>query len=97
MEISEVSEGGNKMEKIAGTFIFPHPPIMVEEVGKSETKKVSNSVAGALEASERIAAIKPDTIVIITPHGTLLRDAMTIAADGGELCQVRSTGDKTGL
>ncbi len=69
------------MGSIAGTFIFPHPPIMVEEVGKSETKKVSNSVAGALEASERIAAIKPDTIVLITPHGTLLRDAMTIAAD----------------
>jgi hypothetical protein len=32
----------------------------------SEAKKVSNSVAGALEASERIAEIKPDVIVLIT-------------------------------
>jgi AmmeMemoRadiSam system protein A/AmmeMemoRadiSam system protein B len=81
MEISEVQKGGRKMGKILGTFIFPHPPIMVEEVGKSETKKVSSSIDGALEASERIAAIKPDVIVIITPHGTMLRDAMAIAAD----------------
>lgn len=69
------------MGKIAGAFIFPHPPIMVEEVGESETKKVSNSIDGALKASERIAVIKPDVIVLITPHGVMLEDAMTIAAD----------------
>lgn len=69
------------MGRITGAFIFPHPPIMVEEVGKDEAKRVRASINGALEASERIAAIKPDTIVIITPHGTLLRDAMAIASD----------------
>ena len=69
------------MGKIAGTFIFPHPPIMVEEVGKGEAKKVASSIEGALEASGRIADIKPDTIIIITPHGMLLKDAMTIASD----------------
>lgn len=69
------------MGKIAGTFIFPHPPIMVEEVGMGEAKKAASSIDGAMKASERIAGIKPDTIVIITPHGTLLKDAMTIASD----------------
>ncbi len=69
------------MGKITGTFIFPHPPIMVEEVGKGEARRVASSIEGALEASGRIAVIRPETIVIITPHGTLLRDAMTISAD----------------
>ena len=69
------------MGRIAGTFIFPHPPIMVEEVGKEETKRVQESINGAMEASERIAALKPDTVVIITPHGTLIKDAMAIASD----------------
>lgn len=69
------------MGKISGLFIFPHPPIMVEEVGKGEAKRVASSISGALEASDRIAGIRPDTIVIITPHGTLLKDAMTISAD----------------
>lgn len=69
------------MGSIAGTFIFPHPPIMVEEVGKKEAEKVKSSIMGAMEASERIAGVNPDTVVIITPHGTLLKDAMTISSD----------------
>jgi AmmeMemoRadiSam system protein A/AmmeMemoRadiSam system protein B len=69
------------MGRITGAFIFPHPPIMVEEVGKEEAKRVRASINGALEASERIAVMKPDTIVVITPHGPLLRDAMAIASD----------------
>lgn len=85
------------MGKIAGTFIFPHPPIMVEEVGKAEAKRVAASIDGAMEASGRIAGIKPDTIVIITPHGTLLRDAMTIASDErleGDLVRFGAAGVK---
>lgn len=76
-----ILKGVEQVGNIAGTFIFPHPPIMVEEVGKHETKKVRNSVNGALEAAGRIAGMKPDTVIIITPHGTLLKDAMTISAD----------------
>ncbi|MGE5630511.1 MAG: AmmeMemoRadiSam system protein A [Caulobacteraceae bacterium] len=69
------------MGSIAGAFIFPHPPIMVEEVGKKETIKVKNSIDAAYEAGRRIGELAPDTIVIITPHGPLIRDAMAIAAD----------------
>lgn len=85
------------MGKIAGAFIFPHPPIMVEEVGKSESQKVSKSINSALEASGRIACAEPDTIVIITPHGTLLRDAMTISSDErleGNLARFGAAGVK---
>lgn len=81
VKIFDMLEGEDKMGKIVGAFIFPHPPIMVEEVGKGETKKVASSIDGALKAAERIASMKPDTVIIITPHGTLLKDAMTIAAD----------------
>ncbi len=81
MKIPKVLEGVEKMGRIAGAFIFPHPPIMIEEVGKEETEKVRESVNGAMEAAERIAAMKPDTVVIITPHGTLIKDAMAIASD----------------
>lgn len=83
------------MGKISGTFIFPHPPIMVEEVGKNEAKRVSSSINSALEASDRIAGMQPDTIVIITPHGTLLKDAMTISSDGrleGSLARFGAAG-----
>lgn len=74
-------KGVETMGNITGIFVFPHPPIMVEEVGKGEIQKVKKSIQGALEAADRIAAIEPDTVVIITPHGTLLRDAMTVSSD----------------
>ncbi|MHB1392371.1 MAG: AmmeMemoRadiSam system protein A [Clostridia bacterium] len=88
------------MGKIAGAFIFPHPPIMVEEVGKKESEKVRSSIDGAMKASEHIAGMQPDTIVIITPHGTLLKDAMTIASDErleGSLARFGAAGVKLGF
>ncbi len=69
------------MGRIMSSFIMPHPPIMVREVGKGESEKVNNSVRAAMEVGRRIQDLKPDTVILITPHGTLLRDAISIAAD----------------
>jgi len=96
-DISQVLEGEEKMGRIEGTFIFPHPPIMVKEVGMGEAERVASSIDGAMKASERIAGIKPDTIVIITPHGTMLSDAMTITSDEkltGSLSRFGASGVK---
>lgn len=72
---------GGIMSNIKGAFVFPHPPIAVAEVGKGEASKTQKTIDGAEEAARRIAAIKPDTIVIITPHGNMLADAVVISGD----------------
>ena len=69
------------MGKISGAFLFPHPPIMVEEIGRKDTQRIENTIQAAKEAAKRIAEIRPDTIVLITPHGTLFSDAVSIAGD----------------
>lgn len=69
------------MGRIAGRFIFPHPPIMVEAVGKGEAKKVQDTIDAANEAARRIKELRPDTVILITPHAALFRDAMCITAD----------------
>ncbi len=69
------------MGRISGAFIFPHPPIMIEAVGGRETNKVSKTINAAEEVAARIAGIKPDTIVVITPHGPMFRDAISIMAE----------------
>lgn len=48
--------------------LCPHPPIIVQEVGRSETKKVSSTISSMHELSKEIAELKPDTIVVVTPH-----------------------------
>lgn len=70
-----------KMSNIKGAFIFPHPPIIVGEVGKGHESDAQTTVDAVKEAARRIGRHKPETIIIITPHGNMLSDAVTISGD----------------
>lgn len=69
------------MSNIKGAFIFPHPPIIVAEVGQGQEMSAQNTIKAAKEAAKRIAELKPETILIITPHGNMLSDALTISGE----------------
>lgn len=57
------------MGSIAGRFILPHPPIAVPEIGGDQAKKLIKTLDGFTAVGQRIAALKPRTILILTPHG----------------------------
>lgn len=65
------------MSKLSG-YLMPHPPIMVEEVGRGETPKVISSVNAANVVGKEIKELSPDTVVIISPHGPIFSDALCI-------------------
>lgn len=69
------------MSKLKGAFVFPHPPIIVPEVGKGQQATAQRTIDAAEEAAARIARLAPDTILVITPHGNMLADAVTVSAD----------------
>ncbi|WP_446899798.1 AmmeMemoRadiSam system protein A [Clostridium sp. LBM24168] len=58
---------------------MPHPPIAVPEVGLGQELKIKNTMDACYKIGEEIAAIKPDTIIIITPHGPVFRDAIALS------------------
>lgn len=58
--------------------LFPHPPIVVLEVGGQETRKVKKTFEAMKKLAEEIAVLNPEVIVIVTPHGHVFRDAITI-------------------
>ncbi|HZK34164.1 MAG TPA: AmmeMemoRadiSam system protein A [Bacillota bacterium] len=64
---------------LEGFYLMPHPPIIVAEVGKGEEKKISATIDSMDRVGREIAEIGPDTIVIITPHGTMFNDAIAIS------------------
>ncbi|WP_027623069.1 AmmeMemoRadiSam system protein A [Clostridium lundense] len=66
------------MGKILGYYIMPHPPIIIQEVGKGEEKKAKKTIDACYKVSEEIGKLKPDTIIIITPHGPIFKDAIAI-------------------
>lgn len=66
---------------ISGGFILPHPPVLVGEVGMGEQYKAKKTLESMMQVAKEIASIKPKTIVVISPHGPLFSDAVTIRDD----------------
>jgi AmmeMemoRadiSam system protein A/AmmeMemoRadiSam system protein B len=64
---------------LVGAFIVPHPPLIVPEIGKGEEKKVSNTINSFREVAKRIAALRPDTIILTSPHSILYSDYFHIS------------------
>ena len=67
------------MKKLVGCALMPHPPIMIPEVGKDELKKIANTVNAAKKVAELIKKNNPQTIVIMSPHGPVFEDAVSIS------------------
>jgi aromatic ring-opening dioxygenase LigB subunit len=64
---------------LLGAFIVPHPPLIIPEVGKGEERKVSDTINSYREAAKRIAALKPDTIILTSPHTIMYSDYFHIS------------------
>ncbi len=58
--------------------ITPHPPLLLPNIGKEETKKIEKTKRSLLAMEKIIYATHPDIILIISPHGSYFRDAFTI-------------------
>ncbi|MFA7410713.1 MAG: AmmeMemoRadiSam system protein A [Tissierellaceae bacterium] len=69
------------MGKVLGAAIYPHPPIIMEEIGKGEERKASKTLEGVKALSRFIKEKSPTTIIVITPHGPIFRDAVAISTD----------------
>ena len=67
------------MGKVLSAYLSPHPPIIVEEIGKGEALKAQKTVKGCESLAKDIKKESPSTIIIITPHGPLFRDAISIS------------------
>jgi len=64
---------------VTGAFVVPHPPLIIPEVGRGEELKVKKTIESYHEIAKRIAALKPDTIVLTTPHSIMYSDYFHIS------------------
>jgi AmmeMemoRadiSam system protein A len=70
------------MGRISAFYAMPHPPIIVPEVGKGEEAAIKETSDAFDSVSKEIADIKPDVIILVTPHGPLFRDAVALSSEG---------------
>lgn len=67
------------MGKILSGYLVPHPPIIIKEIGKGEERKISETIEAMERVAEDIRQKRPDTIIVITPHGPVFRDAIAVS------------------
>ena len=59
--------------------MVPHPPMIVPEVGRGSEKQVMATGEAYIDVAEQIAMLKPDTIVISSPHTVMYADYFHIS------------------
>ena len=59
---------------IAAAYMVPHPPMIVPAVGKGGEKQIAKTVAAYETVAAEIAEIRPETIIITSPHSVMYAD-----------------------
>ena len=60
--------------EILGAFMLPHPPLIVHEVGKGREEQIRKTLDSYLEIAKQIGDLKPDTIIVSSPHAPYFSD-----------------------
>ncbi|WP_411676534.1 AmmeMemoRadiSam system protein A [Caproicibacter sp.] len=64
---------------VAGAFILPHPPVIIPSVGKGEERRIRKTAESCARAAEEIARLRPETLVVLSPHAVAYADYLHIA------------------
>ena len=68
---------------IAAAFMVPHPPLIVPAVGRGREREVAATIRAYEKVAEQIADIKPETIIISSPHSVMYYDWFHISPGSG--------------
>ncbi|MCF7931520.1 MAG: AmmeMemoRadiSam system protein A [Acholeplasmataceae bacterium] len=64
---------------LIGAYIVPHPPLIVNEIGRGEQLQIQKTIDAYQVVAKQIALLKPDTIILSTPHSVLYSDYFHIS------------------
>ncbi len=79
---------------IAG-FMVPHPPMIVPDIGRGSEAQIEETTKAYERVAEEVAALCPETIVIISPHSVMYADWFHISPGGktsGSFAAFRAPG-----
>ncbi len=64
---------------ILAAYMVPHPPMIVPQIGKDSEKQITKTIRAYETVADEIAALKPETIIISSPHSVLYADYFHIS------------------
>lgn len=68
---------------ILGAFIMPHPPVILSEVGRGREQDIIATIRAFETCADRIRALSPEVLVVLSPHATLYADYFHISPGEG--------------
>ncbi|MBR1853880.1 MAG: AmmeMemoRadiSam system protein B, partial [Lachnospiraceae bacterium] len=68
---------------ILAAFMVPHPPMIVPQIGRGSEAQIQKTIDAYRKVAEEIAEIKPETILISSPHATMYADYFHISPGNG--------------
>ncbi|MDD5929392.1 MAG: AmmeMemoRadiSam system protein A [Spirochaetales bacterium] len=68
---------------IVAAFMVPHPPMIVPDVGRGSEKQIEKTIKAYERVADEIAALKPETIIISSPHSVMYSDYFHISPGSG--------------
>jgi len=68
---------------ITHAFVVPHPPLIIPEVGRGQQRSIQETVDAFEQVGQRIAGLKPDTVIVVSPHSIMYGDYIHISPGDG--------------
>ena len=65
---------------LLGTFMVPHPPLIIPEVGRGAEKQIEKTIKAYQEVAKQVANLNPETIIITSPHAPMYSDYFYISS-----------------
>ena len=75
--------------------IAPHSPLLLPTIGKEHQKKLKKTLAAYKILEEDLYAAKPDTLLVLSPHGTMLPEAFPLFISPQYHVNLKEFGDLT--
>jgi MEMO1 family protein len=66
------------MPGVIGGALVAHPPVLLPEVGGSESDRLSDTAAAFLDLDATLAALQADHVVLVSPHGPSAQDELPL-------------------
>lgn len=65
---------------VIAAFAVPHPPLIIPEIGKGDENIVKKTIESYNAIAKEIAKLKPETIIISSPHTACFKDYFYISS-----------------
>ena len=66
-------------DPIVAAYMVPHPPMIVPQVGRGSEKQITKTIRAYEAVAAGIAGIRPETIIVTSPHAVLYADYFHIS------------------